>query len=50
MIIDARAQKYNVFVEGYIRQNYGSTLWIYCMAILALASGILTINFARKKN
>ena len=47
MIIDARSQKYNFFVESYIHQKYGSTAWIYFMAILALASGILAINFAR---
>lgn len=48
MIIDARAQKYNVFVESYIRQNYGSTFWIYCMAIIALAFGIFSILHSRK--
>ena len=48
MIIDARAQKYNVFVESYIRQNYGSTFWIYCMAITALLFGIFSIFHAKK--
>lgn len=49
MIIDARAQKYNIFVENYIRQNYGGAVLIYFIAILSLICGVLTISFGKRK-
>lgn len=49
MMIDARMQKYNVFVEQYILKNYGGKLWIYFLTVIILIGGVLLIRFANKR-
>jgi hypothetical protein len=49
MMIDARAQSYNVFVEVYIKETYGNSFIIFALAIIIIFIGFITINFASKR-